>query len=171
MNELTRSNSLTVERWRHRAIDTLISLSIPLVISFLLSTRTILRSTERLELATREDNTPLSYGLWGRQTKPNGTRAVKLMQLKCAFLGGFDITTKIKNRHHSEAYWKERNRLWRSLFPLVIQAVTLYKYLRYHAAIICYPNLRRKQYMEVVGRLHQVSYKSWMKCLTWGIRR
>ena len=28
--------------------------------------------------------------------KPNGTRAVKLMQLKWAFLGGFDITTKIK---------------------------------------------------------------------------
>ena len=61
MNELTWSNSLTVEGGRHRAIDTMISLSIPLVIFSLLSTRTILRSTEHLELATQEENTPLSY--------------------------------------------------------------------------------------------------------------
>ena len=52
VNELTWSNSLTVERWCHRPIDTMIPLSIPLVIFSLLSTRTILRSTEHLELAT-----------------------------------------------------------------------------------------------------------------------
>lgn len=61
VNELTWSNSLTVEGGRHRAIDTMISLSIPLVIFSLLSTRTIFRSTEHLELATHEENTPLNY--------------------------------------------------------------------------------------------------------------
>lgn len=55
------TDSLTVERGVHRTIDAMIPLLIPIFIFSLLSTRTILRLIEHLELATHEENAPLSY--------------------------------------------------------------------------------------------------------------
>ena len=90
----------------------MISISIPLVIFSLLSTRTILCSTEHLELATHEENTPLSYPplgnyLWivkaASETKWYLSREL-IMQLK-AYFWGLNIATKIKTdvtERHSE---------------------------------------------------------------------
>ena len=122
----------------------MISLSIPLVISLcsLLAPFSAHLNAWNRHL-TRKYSTKLSTpGQW-----PINCEGCKRNQMVLepanmhsnAHFWGLDIITKIKNRRQAEAYWKERNRPWRGLFPLVIQAITLYKC---HATIICYPSLQ-----------------------------
>ena len=133
---------------RCRAIESMISLSIPLVIS-LCSLLVPFSAHDHLNAWNRHITTKYftelpTPGQWSLNCEGSKQNQMVLepwnMQFKCAlYFWGLDITTKIKNRRQAEAYWKERNRRWRGLFPLVIQAITLYKY---HATIICYPSLQ-----------------------------
>ena len=107
---------------RCRAIDSMISLSIPLVISLcsLLAPFSAHLNAWNRHL-TRKYSTKLSTpGQW-----PMNCEGCKRNQMVLepanmhsnAHFWGLDITTKIKNRRQAEAYWKERTAVDAVCFP------------------------------------------------------
>ena len=88
----------------------------------------------------------MTYELWRLQAKPK-LMELELWNMQFKLRMFLDLILSLKQKKTSRRGILKRNwnRLWRGVFPLVIQAVTLYKYLKYHATVICNPRLRRKQ--------------------------